>query len=146
MTHGRFDNFHLMADKIQVSSTDKRFVVQSDDEAMKRCFMVYVKLWSPIKAWQLFTQVFFFESKGFHIRSVVADDFIRVNGYRNISVTACGAWPDTKLFEDNHQAVTLTGHNDIVLSFIFWHKEISLGAPLNIPSQNSALEFLAFCI
>ena len=34
----RFDNFSLMAaDKIRVRSTDKGFVVQSNDEAIKRC-------------------------------------------------------------------------------------------------------------
>ena len=36
-TDDRFDNFPLMADKVQVRSTDKGFVVQSNDEAIKRC-------------------------------------------------------------------------------------------------------------
>ena len=36
--YDRFENFPLMADKIQVRSTDKGFVVQSNDEAIKRCF------------------------------------------------------------------------------------------------------------
>ena len=31
----RCDNFSLMADKIRVRSTDKEFVLQSNDEAMK---------------------------------------------------------------------------------------------------------------
>ena len=37
MTDDRFDNFPLMADKIRVRSTDKGFVVQLNDEAIKRC-------------------------------------------------------------------------------------------------------------
>ena len=45
MTDDRFDNFSLMAaDKIRVRSTDKGFVVQSNDEAIKRC--LYGVLWS----------------------------------------------------------------------------------------------------
>ena len=36
MTDDRFDNFPLMADKIRVRSTDKGFVVQSNDGAIKR--------------------------------------------------------------------------------------------------------------
>ena len=44
MTGDRFDNFPLMADKIRVRSTDKGFVVQSNDEAIKRC--LYGVLWS----------------------------------------------------------------------------------------------------
>ena len=32
----RFDNFSLIADKIWVRSTDKGFVVQLNDKAMKR--------------------------------------------------------------------------------------------------------------
>ena len=44
MTDDRFDNFPLMADKIWVRSTDKSFVVQSNDEAIKRC--LYGVLWS----------------------------------------------------------------------------------------------------
>ena len=36
MIDDSFDNFPV-ADKIWVSSTDKGFVVQSNDEAMKRC-------------------------------------------------------------------------------------------------------------
>ena len=34
MTDDRFDNFSLMTDKIQLRSTDKGFVVLSNDEAM----------------------------------------------------------------------------------------------------------------
>ena len=37
MTDDRFDNFPLMADKFWVRSTDKGFVAQSNDEAMKQC-------------------------------------------------------------------------------------------------------------
>ena len=44
MTDDRFDNFSLMADKIRVRSADKGFVVQSNDEAIKRC--LYSVLWS----------------------------------------------------------------------------------------------------
>ena len=36
MTDNRFDNFPLMADKIRVKSTDKGFVVWSNDKAIKR--------------------------------------------------------------------------------------------------------------
>ena len=44
MTDDRFDNFPLMADKIWVRSTDKGFVVQSDEEMIKQC--LYHVLWS----------------------------------------------------------------------------------------------------
>ena len=44
MTDDRFDIFSLMADKIQVRSTDKVFAVQSNDEAIKR--FLYGVLWS----------------------------------------------------------------------------------------------------
>ena len=44
MTDDRFDNFPLMADKIRAMSTDKGFVVQSNDEAINQCF--YSVLWS----------------------------------------------------------------------------------------------------
>ena len=37
LTDDKFDNFPLMADKIWVRSTYKGFVVQLNDEAMKRC-------------------------------------------------------------------------------------------------------------
>ena len=37
MTDERFDNFPSMAGKIFVKSTDKGFIVQSNDKAMKRC-------------------------------------------------------------------------------------------------------------
>ena len=37
MTDDRFDNFPLMADKVLVRNTGKGFVVQSNDEAIKRC-------------------------------------------------------------------------------------------------------------
>ena len=37
MTDGRYDNFPLMVDKAEVRSTDKGFLVQSNDEVMKRC-------------------------------------------------------------------------------------------------------------
>ena len=37
MIDDRFDNFPLMTDRIRVRSTDKGFVVQSNDEAIKRC-------------------------------------------------------------------------------------------------------------
>ena len=35
MTDDRFDNFPLMTDRKQIRSTDKSFVVQSNDEMMK---------------------------------------------------------------------------------------------------------------
>ena len=44
MTDDKSDNFPLMADKIRVRSIDKGFVVQSNDEATKRC--LYGVLWS----------------------------------------------------------------------------------------------------
>ena len=44
MTDDRFDNFNFMAGKIRVRSTDKGFVVQSDDEEIKQC--LYGVLWS----------------------------------------------------------------------------------------------------
>ena len=44
MTDDRFDNFPLMADKIRIRSTDKCFVVQSNNEAIKR--YLYGVLWS----------------------------------------------------------------------------------------------------
>ena len=58
MTDDRFDNFPFMADKIRVRSTDKGFVVQSNDEAIKRCLLVwcFVELWSPIKTLELVRQ------------------------------------------------------------------------------------------
>ena len=37
MTDDRFDNFPLMADKIRIRNTDKGFLVQSNDEAIKQC-------------------------------------------------------------------------------------------------------------
>ena len=36
MTDDKFDNFPLMTDIIQARSTDKGFVVQSNDEPMER--------------------------------------------------------------------------------------------------------------
>ena len=44
MTDDRFDSFPLMADKIRVRNTDKGFVVQSDNEVIKRC--LYGVFWS----------------------------------------------------------------------------------------------------
>ena len=44
MTDDRFDYFCLMADKIRAKSTDKGFVVQSNDETIKR--YLYGVLWS----------------------------------------------------------------------------------------------------
>ena len=40
-SHDRFGNFTLMADKIRVKSTDKCFVVQSNDEAIKDACIVF---------------------------------------------------------------------------------------------------------
>ena len=37
MADDMFDNFPLMADKIQVRNTDKGFVVQSNDDVRKQC-------------------------------------------------------------------------------------------------------------
>ena len=71
----RFDNFPLMADKIQVRGTHKGFVVW--------CF---VELWSPIKTREIVRQVIFFESKGFHVGNVVTADFFRFHGFRNVSL------------------------------------------------------------
>ena len=44
MTDDKFDNFPLVADEIRARSTDKGFVVQSNDEAIKRS--LYGVLWS----------------------------------------------------------------------------------------------------
>ena len=104
----------------------------------------FVELWSPIKTRELVRQVILFESKGFHVGNVVSADLFRVHGFRNVIVTTCSAWPQTKLFENYLQVVTLTDHNDVISCFICWYKQISFGVLLNIPSPNSALEFLAF--
>ena len=37
MTDERFDNFFLMADKIQINDKDKALVAQSNDEAIRQC-------------------------------------------------------------------------------------------------------------
>ena len=67
---------------------------------------------SSIKAWELVRQVIFFESKAFHVRYAVCDNFIKVPDFSNVSVTTFSAWPETKLFADNLQVVMRTDHND----------------------------------
>ena len=44
MADDRFDNFPLMADKIRERTTDRGFLVQSNDDAIKR--FLYGVLWS----------------------------------------------------------------------------------------------------
>ena len=73
MTDDKFGNFSLMADKIRVRSTDKGFVVQSNDKPIKRClYGVFMELWNPIKTREVVRQAIFFESKGFHVGNVVS--------------------------------------------------------------------------
>ena len=86
----------------------------------------FVELWSPIKTRELVRQVIFFESKGFHVGNAVSADFFRVHGFRNVSVTTCSAWPQTKLFVNDLQIVTLTDQNDVISCFICWYKRIFL--------------------
>ena len=87
MTDDRFDNFPLMADKIRVRSKDKGFVVQSNDEAIKRClYGVLLSFGVQLKTKELVRQIIFFESKGFHVANVVSADFFRVHGLRNVSL------------------------------------------------------------
>ena len=74
----------------------------------------FVEPWSPIKTRELVRQVNFFESKGFHAGNVVFADFFRVLSFRNVSVTTCSAWPQTKLFANDLQVLTLTDHNDVI--------------------------------
>ena len=110
MTEDRFDNFPLMADKIQVKSTDKGFVVQSKSN----------------KTRELVRQVILFEPKGFHVGNLVSVDFFRVHGFRNISVTTCSTWPQAKLFANDLQVITLADHSDVISCFICWYKHIFL--------------------
>ena len=103
-----------------------------------------MELWCPIKIRELVRQVIFFESKGFHVGNVVSADFFRVDGFRNVSVTTCFARPQTKLFANDLQVVTLTDHNnDVINCFIYLLVQtyISLGVLLNVLSPNSAQEF-----
>ena len=81
------------------------------------------------------------ESKTFHIRYAVSDDFIKVYDFSNESVTSRSAWPETKLFADNIQVVMFTDQNDNICCFICWYKYIAL---LNILSWNTALKLLDF--
>ena len=102
MTDDRFYNFSLMADMIRVRSIAKGFVVQSNDEAIKQSLLGdFEALESNKKAWEIVRQIIFFESKGFHIRNVVSDNFIRVHGFRNVAFTTCSVQRETKLFTDN---------------------------------------------
>ena len=78
----------------------------------------FVKLWSPIKTRKLARQVILFESKKFHVGNVVSADFFRVYGFRNVSVTTCSAWSQTKFFENDLQLKTLTDHSDVISCFV----------------------------
>ena len=117
MTDDRFDNFPLM-DMIQIRSTGKGFVVQSNGEAITMLVWCFVELWSPIQTRELVRQVIFFEPKGFDVGNVVSDDFFRVHGFKNVSVTNCSVQLQTKLFANDLQVVTLTDHNDVISCFI----------------------------
>ena len=86
----------------------------------------FVELWSPIKTRELVRQVIFLESKGFHVGNVVSADFFRVQGFRNVSVTSCSAWPQNKFFANDLYVITLTDHNVLISCFIYWCKHIFL--------------------
>ena len=55
---------------------------------------------------------------------MVSAEFFRVHGFRNVSVTTCSAWSQTKLFANDLQVITLTNHNDVISCFICWYKHI----------------------
>ena len=47
-------------------------------------------------------------------------------GFQELSVTSCSALPQTKLFANDLQAVTLTDNNDVISCFICWYEHIFL--------------------
>ena len=78
-----------------------------------------MELWGPIKTRELVRQVIFFESKGFHLGNMVSADFFRVHCFRSASVTTCSACPQTKLFANDLQVITLTDHNSPYMQYYF---------------------------